>query len=70
MKKDKKLKDKKMDGTQHLYVVKTLLDNILSENPELPQEVRQAIVSARDVAWNVFRSEEEKAMPSFEKEGI
>jgi len=55
MKKDQSAKKKLLTGTNHpLLDIKEVMDTILKEAEDLPLEVRQMLVEARDTTWKAF----------------
>jgi hypothetical protein len=61
MKKDQGSKRRLLTDPLHsLLNIKEVMDTILREAADLPPEVRQALIQARDATWKAFVESQEK----------
>ena len=61
MKKENALKSKILSGSNHpLLNLKEVMDQIIKEAEDLPAEVRQTLIQARDTTWKAFVEGQEK----------
>ena len=54
MEKGPKRSGKPVDKKRKLLSIKEQMDSLLAESSDISQEVRQAIATARDTAWQAF----------------
>jgi hypothetical protein len=61
MKKENALKSKILSGSNHpLLNLKEVMDQIIKEAEDLPAEVRQTLIQARDTTWKAFVEGQER----------
>lgn len=49
-------------GEDQNLQIKILMDAVLELSTDLPDEVKKAVVAARDAAWDAFKAEQEAQM--------
>jgi hypothetical protein len=65
MKKDQTARKGLLTDTSHpLLNIKEVIDTILKEAEDLPPDVKQALVEARDTTWRAFVETHEKVNSS------
>jgi hypothetical protein len=61
MKKENVSKKKILTGSEHpLLNLKQVMDAIIREAEDVPQDVRQLLVQTRDATWKAFAESQEK----------